>query len=97
MRISITMNAENDVIKEVSKLNGLKPSERNKLIVDKIRHLRMDPIVFDNTDNQKYLTVYVSVMQSISGDYPPLEQEVQRQINKKIRWQNRRNESVKSE
>ena len=86
----MTANAEKKVIEDTNQMIGYKPSEKNKMIVDQIRHLRMDPLVFDHTDNQKYIAVYSSIMLSISCDYPFLSREVQRQIDKKIRWQNRR-------
>lgn len=77
-------------IKEFEKQLTGSPSERKKALVDFIRHLRMDGIKINASDNAIYITTYTSIMRSISADYPFLNEEVERQISKKIRWQTRR-------
>lgn len=65
--------------------------------VNRLRHLMMDSIVIDVKDNSTYIGVYTRIMGNISSQYPPLSQEVKRQIDKKIRWQARRSLEEQSE
>lgn len=62
-----------------------------RIAVHSLRHLFMDGIILDDVhDNAAYLLVYESVMSKISGLYPYLSEEVQRQMRKKKRRQARR-------
>jgi hypothetical protein len=72
-----------------------RPSEAYKMIVDKIRHVRMDNVKFNQEDNEIYFRVFQEVMENIAKDYPELVNEVKRQIAKKKRWQERRKERNK--
>jgi hypothetical protein len=85
----VTAN-ERQIIERCRRQTHLKPSERAKNMVNAIRHARMDSMVFDHTNNALYLQFYTIVMESISCDYPFLSGEVQRQVEKKKRWQARR-------
>jgi len=64
--------------------------EARKKAVNSLRHLQMDEVTMDAKDNASYLLVYEAVMSDISSRYPSLSQEVQRQVAKKKRWQERR-------
>jgi hypothetical protein len=60
------------------------------LAVNALRHLMMDPVVFDSKNDSDYMSVYLKVMGDISSRYPLLSWEVQRQVAKKKRRQERK-------
>lgn len=77
-------------------------SRRNKVdrcdAVNSLRHIAMDAISFDASSNDAYNNVYDSIMSDISSRFPPLGEEVKRQMEKKKRRQARRSgEEHKSE
>jgi type III secretory pathway component EscV len=76
------------------KVHIKRPSKANKMIVDKIRHKRMDDIKFNSNDNAVYLQIFQEIMENIAKDYPELMNEVNRQIAKKKRWQQKRAENM---
>lgn len=58
--------------------------------VNALRHLLMDEIKVNTKDDVDYMLVYERVMGDIASQYPPLGEEVKRQIAKKKRRQERR-------
>lgn len=60
------------------------------LAVNSLRHLLMDSVSIDVKDDAAYLQVYESAMSKISGLYPFLSGEVERQVRKKKRRVTRR-------
>lgn len=70
------------------------PSQRDRMIVNDIRHHRMDKLEFDSTSNAEYRLFFVSVMHDISADYPSLSREVERQVARKIARQDRRTDAL---
>lgn len=70
------------------------PSQRDRLIVNDLRHHRMDHVEFDSTSNAEYRLFFVSVMHDISVDYPSLSREVERQVTRKIARQDRRTDAI---
>lgn len=58
--------------------------------VNRLRHLVMDKVQFDVTDDDQYMYVYTQIMLSISSEFPSLSWEVKRQMAKKKRRQARR-------
>lgn len=58
--------------------------------VNALRHLLMDRIAIDVSDDAAYMAVYLEVMRSIESRYPLLSWEVQRQVAKKRRRQERK-------
>lgn len=85
------MSEEKAIVKSWTNFK-CKPSEKNKKMVDAIRHSRMDQIVFERSNNELYLQVFVFIMESIKTDFPQLENEIVRQVEKKKRWMSRRND-----
>lgn len=67
-----------------------KSRKRRELAVNALRHLAMDAIAFDVTDDFIYMLHYVTAMTRISSEYLFLSLEVQRQMAKKYRRQVRR-------
>lgn len=63
--------------------------------VNALRHTIMDKIVFDSRDEAAYEAVYERVMGYISRRYPPLSDEVERQMAKKRRRKGRGSEERK--
>lgn len=70
------------------------PSERVRMIVNDIRHIRMDGIVFNAESNAEYRLFFVSVMGDIAREYPSLSKEVERQVRRKIARQDRRSNEI---
>lgn len=58
--------------------------------VNAMRHLAMDVVRFDVTDDDAYMSVYRRIMECIASDFPSLSWEVKRQMAKKRRRQVRR-------
>jgi hypothetical protein len=57
--------------------------------VNSLRHLAMDKICFNTSDVRQYLQLYREVMLNVAEQYPFLQNEVQRQLDKKERSRSR--------
>lgn len=84
----VDKTAELRILEEANNLPVM-PSMRKLAAVNGLRHHRMDSIVFDVKDDDRYIAIYTAVMTSISTDYPSLSGEVERQVSKKRRRQER--------
>lgn len=58
--------------------------------VSAMRHFEMDAVRFDVSDDNAYMSVYLTTMERIASDFPSLSWEVKRQTAKKKRRQTRR-------
>lgn len=96
MYCCVDKTAELKILEDASNLPVM-PSMRNLAAVNGLRHFRMDKIKFDTKDDNCYMAVYTAVMASISTDYPSLSKEVERQVSKKRRRQERFQQKQKDE
>jgi len=79
--------------KAIHKYKLSKQNYRDKLdVVNTLRHILMDDIKVDVSDDKAYMRQYECIMSNISCSYPFLSDEVQRQVRKKKRRQARRSD-----